>query len=130
MVSTTAIYISTLASTTPKCPSSGAPLTGTSSISATVALIWNTVLSLPSIAAAITLPPPAATSRKPEIMNSRASITMHTQAGMRSDATSTTMALMTSSLSAIGSANLPKLVTRCRARAIFPSSVSVKHAAR
>src|SRR5699024_1522092 len=52
-----------------------------------------------------------------------------THDGIRPCPTSTTSADITSSLSAIGSMNLPKSVTRLRARAIFPSSKSVSDAA-
>ena len=53
---------------------------------------------------------------------------MHTQSGMRPCAVSTIMALITSSLSAMGSMNLPKFVIRFRLRAMRPSSASVTHA--
>ena len=50
---------------------------------------------------------------------------MHTQPDMRPRSTSTIIALITRSLSAIGSMNFPKFVTSPFLRAIWPSSASV-----
>ena len=93
-----------------------------------VETIWNTVFTLPRGPAAITTPFSTATRRKPLTRNSRPSISMHTQSGMRPWAVNTIMALITSSLSAMGSMNLPKLVIRFRLRAMCPSSASVAQA--
>ena len=67
-----------------------------------------------------------AISLKPLIINSLAIIIITTHAGILSRSTSAISAEHTKSLSASGSINLPKLVTRLYFLAIFPSSKSVK----
>ena len=61
-------------------------------------------------------PAPAA-SRSAVTANSRQMITIATHASRRPSETSATSAAMISSLSAIGSINLPKVVIELRARA-------------
>src|SRR3712207_7668226 len=79
--------------------------------------ICATVLILPGIAAARTLPPVSTSSkRSPVTASSRQIITADTQAGTIFKPTNIIKALMTSILSANGSANLPKLVTTCHLR--------------
>ena len=60
------------------------------------------------------------------MMNSLLMMTITIQAGIRPSSTSAIMAALTSSLSARGSMNLPKLVTRLYFLAIFPSIRSVR----
>src|SRR5699024_1419014 len=67
--------------------------------------------------------------RKPLIMNSLAMMTITTQAGSCPEGIRQIMAEHTRSLSARGSMNFPKFVTRFLALAIFPSSMSVRLAA-
>ena len=78
------------------------------------ALICLPVLIFPGIAAAKTVPPVSTKSkRKPVTASSRQMITATTQAGAISRPTSMIKADITNSLSAIGSANFPKLLTTC-----------------
>ncbi len=60
--------------------------------------------------------------------NSRAKISTTTQAGVRSIATKATRAAVTKILSTSGSINLPKVVTKLRLRARWPSTKSVQAA--
>ena len=86
-------------------------------IRAITAAICSTVFTLPSQLAAITMPRSAAIVRRIVTANSRAMITIATQASSRSSETSETRAAMISSLSASGSISLPKVVTALRERA-------------
>lgn len=61
--------------------------------------------------------PAAATRRKPEMMNSLDKKTMAATAESLPSCTSSSMAAITSTLSAMGSMNLPKVVTSLRLRA-------------
>ena len=72
---------------------------------------------MPSQLAAITMPRSTAIARSPVTANSRAMITIATQAASRSSETSETSAAVISSLSASGSISLPKVVTASRERA-------------
>ena len=92
------------------------------------AAICSTVLTLPDRPAAMTRPCSTATRRRPLTTNSRATNTTHIHADMRSRSTMTMNAVTVSSLSAMGSMNLPKLVTRPRLRAMRPSNRSVSDA--
>ena len=82
-----------------------------------MAAICSTVFTLPIQLAAITTPRSAAIARSPVTANSRAMITIATQACSRSSETSEISAAVISSLSAIGSISLPKVVTASRERA-------------
>ena len=86
-------------------------------IRAITAAICSTVLILPSQLAEITMPRSAAIARIMVTANSRAMITIATQASRRSSETRETSAATISSLSAIGSISLPKVVTASRERA-------------
>ncbi len=77
------------------------------------------------ISAAITIPFSAAMRRKPLIINSRAMIMMTNHAGRRLRSIIQIIAEHTSNLSARGSINLPKFVTRLFLRARYPSNQSV-----
>ena len=92
----------------------------------TMAMIWNTVLALPYQLAAMTVPLLAATMRMPETMNSRARMMSTGQPGSTASSTKAMSAAVTRILSARGSMNFPKFVTRFLARAILPSSISVR----
>ena len=83
-------------------------------------------MNLPHQLAAITTPESAATSLKPLIINSLAIMMITNHDGKSSISTKQISALQTSSLSARGSINLPKLVTRLHLLAICPSRKSVK----
>ena len=91
------------------------------SISHSTSTIWLTVLILPSLPAAMTLPLPTATMRRPSTHSSRARITITIHAGIRPRWISMIMALRFKSLSATGSMNLPKSVTMPSLRAMWPS---------
>ncbi|EQJ06693.1 UNVERIFIED_ORG: hypothetical protein QQG_4997 [Clostridioides difficile Y384] len=73
----------------------------------------------------MTSPCSTSSKRKPVTANSRQTMIATTQPGAFPWSTNMIKAVITSILSANGSANLPKLVTRPRARAIFPSNQSV-----
>jgi hypothetical protein len=87
----------------------------------TMHTIVDAVLTFPDIAAAMTLPSAAAIMRIPLTANSRISTMASTHAGMSPQATSISIAAVTSALSASGSMNLPKSVTSPRLRAMCPS---------
>ena len=75
-------------------------------------------MSFPSGLAEITTPCPVPTATRSTVTaNSRAMITIATQASSRPSETSATSAAMISSLSAIGSISLPNVVTQLRDRA-------------
>ena len=74
----------------------------------------------------MTIPLSDATSLKPLMINSLAMIISTTHTGMSFKSTRHIIAEHTSSLSASGSINLPKLVTRLYFLAIFPSAISVR----
>lgn len=76
-----------------------------------MAIICITVLIFPHQLAAITNPSDAAMVLKPETANSLAIITIAAHAGTNCNSTKDISAAVTSSLSAKGSINLPKLVT-------------------
>ena len=95
------------------------------SVSITMKTICSTVFHLPSASAAITTPFFAATSRNPEITNSRPMNRIAAIGCRWPKAESRIIAEQVNSLSAIGSMNFPKSVTRLRLRAMFPSSESV-----
>ena len=80
---------------------------------------------MPHQEAATVLPVSAQTSLNALTMNSLPIITIVTQAGIVASAVRQTSAEHTRSLSAIGSRNLPKSVTRLYFRAIVPSILSV-----
>ncbi len=82
-----------------------------------MATICVTVFTLPHQLAAITTPSLAATIRMPDTMNSRAMIMRATHDGRTCCSTSTSNAAVTSSLSASGSMNFPRVVTSLRLRA-------------
>ena len=86
------------------------------------------VLAFPHQFAAMTTPCWVAASRVTVTANSRAMITIATQPGRRSSETRATSAAMISSLSAIGSMSLPKVVIALRERASQPSIASVSEA--
>ena len=95
-----------------------------------IATICVAVLIFPGHAAAMTSPLCSTNNkRKPVTANSRQTMIETTQPGALSNSTSMIKAVMTSILSANGSANFPKLVTRPLERAILPSSQSVMLAA-
>ena len=98
-------------------------------VSTTTSSICSTVLILPLMPAAMTCPCSTAHSRRPETTNSRAMKMMQAVTFSRPMAVSMINAVCVSSLSAIGSMNLPKLVIRLRERAMRPSSISVSEAA-
>ena len=89
----------------------------TESSSATIETIVVAVFHLPRLLAATTVPLVATIMRRPLTRNSRATTTMGTHGLTRSQASSTSSAATTSSLSAMGSRNLPKVVTSPRLRA-------------
>src|SRR3954454_18628906 len=89
---------------------------------------WATVLSLPQMLAGMTSPCSIASWRRPVTANSRAMMTIATQAETRLSDTSDTSAAVTRSLSASGSISLPKVETLFWRRAIQPSSASVNDA--
>ena len=81
--------------------------------------IWQVVLILPGILAAKTCPLfSAKIKRKPVTANSRQTMIATTQAGASFNSTKKINAVIVNILSAKGSANLPKLVTMLRERAI------------
>ena len=87
-----------------------------------MANIWLKVLIFPGIAAARTVPPVSTSRRrKPVTANSRQMITAAIQAGTIFNSIIMIKADMTNNLSAIGSANLPKLLTTFHFRARKPS---------
>ena len=99
---------------------------GKSAIRSITIVIWKTVFTLPHMLAAITTPASDAIKRKPLMINSRAMMIMTTQAAKRCWLERQIKAEQTNSLSASGSINLPKFVTKPRARAILPSKRSVR----
>ena len=74
----------------------------------------------------MTIPLSDATKRNPLMINSLAIITITIHAANRSISTRQIMAEHTKSLSANGSINFPKFVTRLYFLAIFPSAISVR----
>ena len=74
--------------------------------------IWETVFHFPHQEAAITMPLSAATRRKPEMINSLAIMIIPYQAGSSRSSIIEMRAEETKSLSARGSMNFPKFVTR------------------
>ena len=82
-----------------------------------IATIVVAVFHLPRLPAATTTPSEASTMRSPLTRNSRATTMTVTQGLTSPHDCSTTSAETTASLSAIGSRNLPKLVTSPRLRA-------------
>ena len=88
---------------------------GSKPIAKKIAATCTIVFALPHQFAEITTPWPVARQRATVTANSRAMMTIATQAGIRSSETSTTSAAMTSSLSATGSMSLPNvvIVPRC-----------------
>ena len=90
-----------------------------------MAMIWHTVLTLPHMFAAITVPFEAATRRTEVTVNSRKMMIISGTALQSPNLTKQTSADITSILSARGSANLPKSVIRLSLRAILPSKASV-----
>src|SRR5699024_7703383 len=77
--------------------------------------------------AASTVPPSSTRSkRKPVTANSREIITTTTHAGANPNSINTIRAAETNNLSANGSANFPKFVTKLSRRAIYPSNQSVQ----
>src|SRR5690625_5110862 len=88
---------------------------------------WVTVFIFPGQAAANTVPPSSTSNkRSPVTANSREIMMTTTHAGANPNSTRTINAADTNNLSANGSANFPKLVTRLSRRAIYPSNQSVK----
>ena len=75
-------------------------------------IICAVVLNFPHQLAAITIPLSEAIRRKPLIANSRLMIIMTIHAGSLPSSTRQIIAALTSSLSASGSINFPKFVTR------------------
>lgn len=95
-----------------------------------IAMNWVVVLILPGILAASTTPSCSTRRRrKPVTDNSRQMMIVVTHAGTTWVAVMTINAVITSNLSASGSANLPKFVTNLCLRAMRPSRLSVKVAA-
>ena len=94
---------------------------------ATIAVMVKAVFSLPHIPAATTIPLFAARSLSPDTINSLAVMIMNGMALIFTslNSTKTARAAITRTLSAKGSRNLPKLVTRFLDLAIFPSRASV-----
>src|SRR5699024_6988215 len=84
---------------------------GTSNIIIIMHIMVANVLILPDMAAAMTRPFSTAMSRRPVTANSRASTIISAQDGIRPHSTKISIAAVTSSLSASGSTNLPKLET-------------------
>ena len=84
------------------------------------------VFTLPDQPAAMTRPLSEAIIRNPLTANSRQMTISSAHAGIWPISTNHSMAAVTSILSARGSANLPKSVTRLYFRAILPSSMSVR----
>ena len=80
-------------------------------ISTSTIATWKTVLILPQMLAGMTSPCSIASWRSPVTANSRAMITIATQALRRPSWTRLTSAAVTSSLSASGSISLPNVVT-------------------
>lgn len=93
-----------------------------------IANICALVLILPGHAAAITSPLPASSKRKPVTASSRHKMIATPQAGTEPRTAKKINAVITNNLSAKGSANFPKLVTKWLRRAICPSAKSVKQA--
>ena len=91
----------------------------------TIMMFWVSILDFPQGVELTTTPCAAATERIPVMRNSRAAMTTTTHDGSSDCPARITSTVITSSLSARGSRNLPSSVTRLRLRAIRPSSVSV-----
>ena len=87
--------------------------------------ICHNVFCFPSRSAESTAPRAPATRRSPVTKNSRARIAITSHPGISRWSRSVTNAAAISTLSASGSINWPKAVTKFRSRAIFPSSQSV-----
>ena len=92
-------------------------------------IICSTVFTLPLIPAAMTMPRSAAISRSAATTNSRATKMMHASTESSRIHVKRMNAVCVRILSAMGSMNLPKLVTRPRRLAICPSKRSVRLAA-
>ena len=90
-----------------------------------MATIWDTVLALPQLLAAMTRPCSTASRRTEVTANSRSMMRMTHTVEARSSFTRQIRADMTRILSAKGSMSLPKLVTKWSRRAILPSKWSV-----
>jgi hypothetical protein len=99
-----------------------------STISMVTATYWLTVFHLARREAGTMMPTRAATARRPVTTSSRPTITSTTQAATFSICSSETRAAATSSLSAMGSSNVPSVVTWLRRRARTPSAQSVRAA--
>src|SRR5262245_3814249 len=106
----------------------GAASTLFSRIRRVMATYWLTVLSLASRDAGTITPTPAATALSPVTASSRPMITATIHAAILSIWSSDTSAEATRSLSAMGSSNVPRVVTWLRRRAMTPSSQSVMDA--
>ena len=83
-----------------------------------MAHICNTVLALPNLSAASTMPSSMAMARRPVTISSRHTMTMTTQAGAQFRWTNMMSTEQMSTLSASGSRNFPMLVTMFRRRAM------------
>src|SRR5262245_55076027 len=94
-------------------------------ISIVIATYWLTVFHLARREAGTIVPMDAATARRPVTASSRPTITTTIHASILSMARSETSAAATSSLSAIGSSRVPRVVTWLRRRASMPSAQSV-----
>lgn len=95
-----------------------------------IAINWVVVLIFPGILAANTVPFCSTNSkRRPVTESSRQIIIEVTQAGTTPFPVRTIKAVITNNLSANGSVNLPKFVTKWSRRAIRPSRLSVSVAA-
>src|SRR5712691_3799650 len=97
-------------------------------MSIVIATYWLTVFHLARRDAGTITPTPTATARRPVTASSRPMMTTTIQASILSICSSETSAAATSNLSAIGSSNVPSVVTWLRRRAITPSSQSVSEA--
>ena len=86
------------------------------------------VFCFPSLSAASTAPRAPATRRRPVTRNSLARIAITSHPGIKSFSIKVIKAAAIRTLSASGSINCPKAVTKFRSRAIFPSSQSVMEA--
>src|SRR5919198_2102365 len=100
-----------------------------SRMSIVTATYWLTVFHFARREAGTTTPWPADTARSPVTASSRPMMTTTTHAAILSIVSSDTRAAATISLSAMGSSNVPSVVTWLRRRATTPSSQSVRAAA-
>src|SRR5213594_1429287 len=96
-----------------------------STISIVIATYWLTVFHLARREAGTMTPTDSATARKPVTASSRPTITTTIHASILSIASRETSAAATSSLSAIGSSKVTRVVTWLRRRASIPSAQSV-----